>query len=166
MRSMADTDSLLGILMGAVAERRPWNMLTRSPTERRRGSAFDGRGVGMVLAKGVSVVADTISLLSVQMLDRSSSSYEEVVPVSERSVPDVDGLEPCCCGTQVLSMTHFFACPEGFLLIVLRGGLFGRSSSAATSKPRVKGHCVLSYCITCASTDLNCAMLSLSSSVS
>jgi len=166
MRSIADTDSLLGILIGAVAERRPWNMLTRSPTERRRGSGFDGRGFGVVPAKGVPGVADTISLLSAQMLDRSSSSYEEVVPVSERSVPEVEGLKPCCCGTQVLSMTHFFACPEGFLLIVLRGGLFGRSSSATISNPRANGHCVLSYCMTCANTDLNWAMFSLSASLS
>jgi hypothetical protein len=132
-------------------------MLARSATDTdvRRGSAFDKTVFGTVLAKAVSGDADTISLLSVQMLDRSSSSLEEVVPVSEHSVPDVEGLEPCGCGTQVLSMTHFFACPEGFLFIVLRGGLFGRSSSVMASKPRANGHWVLSYCITWANTDLN-----------
>ena len=162
---MADTDPVRCALTGAVTDRMLWKMLARSATEARGGRAFAARGFGKVLAKAVSVHAGTASLLSVQMLERSSSSREGTVLESETSVPEVDGLAPCGSGIHVLSMTHFFAVPEGFRLIVFRGGLFGRSSSSA-SKLRGNGHWVLSYCMTCANTALNCAIFCLSSSVS
>jgi hypothetical protein len=134
-------------------------MLARSATDGRGGRVFVARGFGKAFGISISADAGTTSLLSVQMLERSSSSREGTVLVLETSVPEVEGLAPCGSGTHVLSMTHFFAVPEGFRFIIFRGGLFGRSCSS-TSKLRGNGHRVFSYCMTCASTDLKSSSVS------
>ena len=165
MRAIDTAEIFRSVRTGAVADRAPWNMLTRSAKDSLRaglGGAVSTAGPDALKTNSGDSV--TASLLSVMTLDRSSSSYEEVVPASEPSKTGVEGLAPFC-GTQVLSKIHFFAFCVGCRCVCFRGGVFGRSRTW-TLDALVKGLCVFSYCSTWLRTDLNCEMAPLSSSVS
>lgn len=160
MEDAVDADRSLDVIIGAVTERGLSNNCARSATERRRATLGGG-----VFSKTVPGVSGTgTSLVSVWMLDRSSSSYADVLAESDPSSTGVEGRGPSS-GIHALSKVHFFAFCVGFRVGRLRGGVFGRSGKL-TSKLRVKGHWVFSYCNTCPSTSLNCSILALSSSVS